>query len=176
VAHEQTSPDAPSDTAVAAIVVVVTHDCARPLASVDQVEAVIAAVLAGADAAITAWQSPDTLKRLRQDGSIEHLGREGILVAQSPIAHRRTTLMKVSRRSTTCPRRDHRCRVDRGACRASTGRSLAAAPSLTSVTSSCSKGSLEDGRRQRERDLGLTPLEPGHYVSCPHESIRPPGQ
>jgi 2-C-methyl-D-erythritol 4-phosphate cytidylyltransferase len=83
--------------------VVVTHDCARPLASVDQVEAVIAAVLAGADAAIPAWHSPDTLKRRRQDGSIEHLSRGGILVAQSPIAHRRTTLMKVSRRSTTCP-------------------------------------------------------------------------
>ena len=75
--------------------VVVVHDCVRPLASVDQVEAVIAAVLAGADAAIPGWQSPDTLKRLRQDGSIEHLGREGILVAQSPSAYRRTTLMKV---------------------------------------------------------------------------------
>jgi len=75
--------------------IVVTHDCVRPLASADQVEAVIAAVLAGADAAIPAWQSPDTLKRLREDGSIEHLGREGILVAQSPSAYRRTTLIKV---------------------------------------------------------------------------------
>ena len=75
--------------------VVVTHDCVRPLASVGQVEAAIAAVLAGADAAIPAWHSPDTLKRLRQDGSIEHLGREGILVAQSPSAYRRTTLTKV---------------------------------------------------------------------------------
>lgn len=75
--------------------IVVTHDCVRPLASVDQVKAVIAAVLDGADAAIPAWRSPDTLKRLRQDGSIEHLGREGILVAQSPSAYRRTTLVKV---------------------------------------------------------------------------------
>lgn len=75
--------------------VVVTHDCVRPLASVDQVEAVIAAVIAGADAAIPAWQPPDTLKRLRQDGTIEHLGREGILVAQSPSAYRRTTLVRV---------------------------------------------------------------------------------
>lgn len=75
--------------------VVVTHDCVRPLASVDQVETVIAAVLAEADAAIPGWQAPDTLKRLRQDGSIEHLGREGILVAQSPSAYRRTTLVKV---------------------------------------------------------------------------------
>lgn len=75
--------------------IVVTHDCVRPLASADQVEAVIAAVLAGADAAIPAWQSPDTLKRMREDGSIEHLGREGILVAQSPSAYRRTTLVRV---------------------------------------------------------------------------------
>jgi 2-C-methyl-D-erythritol 4-phosphate cytidylyltransferase len=75
--------------------VVVTHDCVRPLAGADQVEAVIAAVLAGADAAIPAWESPDTLKRVRRDGSIEHLGREGILVAQSPMAYRRTTLVKV---------------------------------------------------------------------------------
>lgn len=75
--------------------VVVTHDCVRPLASAEQVEAVIAAVLAGADAAIAAWRSPDTLKRLREDGTIKHLGREGILVAQSPSACRRTTLMRV---------------------------------------------------------------------------------
>jgi len=75
--------------------IVVTHDCVRPLASVDQVKAVIAAVIDGADAAIPAWQSPDTLKRLRRDGSIEHVGREGILVAQSPSAYRRTTLVKV---------------------------------------------------------------------------------
>jgi 2-C-methyl-D-erythritol 4-phosphate cytidylyltransferase len=75
--------------------VVVAHDCVRPLAAADQVEAVIGEVLAGADAAIPAWESPDTLKRVRQDGSVEHLGREGILVAQSPMAYRRTTLMRV---------------------------------------------------------------------------------
>jgi 2-C-methyl-D-erythritol 4-phosphate cytidylyltransferase len=75
--------------------VVVTHDCVRPLATADQVEAAIDAVLAGADAAMPAWQSPDTLKRLRPDGSIEHLGREGILVAQSPSAYRRAMLAKV---------------------------------------------------------------------------------
>ena len=75
--------------------VVVTHDCVRPLASADQVEALIDAVLEGADAAIPGWESPDTLKRVREDGSIEHLGREGILVVQSPMAYRRTTLMRV---------------------------------------------------------------------------------
>jgi 2-C-methyl-D-erythritol 4-phosphate cytidylyltransferase len=75
--------------------IVVTHDCVRPLATLDQVKTAIRAVVAGADAAIPAWESPDTLKRLRPDGSIEHLGREGILVAQSPSAYRRTTLEEV---------------------------------------------------------------------------------
>jgi 2-C-methyl-D-erythritol 4-phosphate cytidylyltransferase len=75
--------------------VVVTHDCVRPLASADQVVAVIDAVLEGADAAIPGWESPDTLKRVREDGSIEHLGREGILLVQSPMAYRRATLARV---------------------------------------------------------------------------------
>jgi 2-C-methyl-D-erythritol 4-phosphate cytidylyltransferase len=83
-------PTLPSD-----VDVVVVHDCVRPLAGAYQVDAVIAAVLAGADAAIPGWESPDTLKRVRDDGSVEHLGREGILVAQSPMAYRRTTLEKV---------------------------------------------------------------------------------
>ena len=75
--------------------IVVTHDCVRPLASAEQVRAVVAAVGDGADAAIAAWQPPDTIKRLQDDGSILHLGREGILVAQSPSAYRRATLTKV---------------------------------------------------------------------------------
>jgi 2-C-methyl-D-erythritol 4-phosphate cytidylyltransferase len=75
--------------------IVLAHDCVRPLAGADQVGAVIAAVVAGADAAIPAWESPDTLKRVRSDGSIEHLGREGLLVAQSPMAYRRATLVEV---------------------------------------------------------------------------------
>jgi 2-C-methyl-D-erythritol 4-phosphate cytidylyltransferase len=83
--------------------VVVAHDCVRPLAGTEQVRAVIAAVLAGADAAIPAWESPDTLKRMREDGSIEHLGREGFVVAQSPMAYRRTTLMEVFERLDVVP-------------------------------------------------------------------------
>ena len=83
--------------------VVVTHDCVRPLATGDQVEAVIRAVVSGADAAIPAWESPDTLKRLRPDGSIEHLGREGILVAQSPSAYRRTKLEEVFQHLSEIP-------------------------------------------------------------------------
>ena len=75
--------------------IVVTHDCVRPLASVNQVRTLIDAVIGGADAAIPGWESPDTLKRVRRDGSIEHLGREGILVVQSPMAYRQKTLARV---------------------------------------------------------------------------------
>src|SRR5918996_651799 len=71
--------------------IVVTHDCVRPLATAQQVRAAIAAVRRGADAAIPTWQSPDPIKRLHEDGSILHVGREGLLVAQSPSAYRRAT-------------------------------------------------------------------------------------
>ncbi len=74
------------------IEILVTHDCVRPLATPSQVEAAIDAILAGADAAIPGWETPDTLVRVREDGSIEHVGREGYLVAQSPSAYRRRTL------------------------------------------------------------------------------------
>ena len=75
--------------------IVVTHDCVRPFAKAEQVRAAIAAVRSGADAAIPAWQPPDPIKRLHEDGSVLHVGREGLLVAQSPSAYRRATLTKV---------------------------------------------------------------------------------
>jgi 2-C-methyl-D-erythritol 4-phosphate cytidylyltransferase len=59
--------------------IVVTHDCVRPLATPAQVVAAIEAVVMGADAAISAWETPDPLKRVRSDGSIEHIGRDGLL-------------------------------------------------------------------------------------------------
>ena len=134
--------------------VVVTHDCVRPLATVDQVEAVIAAVLAGADAAIPAWESPDTLKRLRHDGSIEHLGREGILVAQSPSAYRRTTLVKVFETFGRTRRRDHRGRTDRWPCRAGHRRSLVAAPRRRARPPHVRKAYRRDVPRRREQEPG----------------------
>ena len=75
--------------------IVVTHDCVRPLATPAQVEAAIEAVAMGADAAISAWETPDPLKRVLPDGSIEQIGRDGILVAQSPSAYRRETLERM---------------------------------------------------------------------------------
>jgi 2-C-methyl-D-erythritol 4-phosphate cytidylyltransferase len=75
--------------------VVVTHDCVRPLASGQQVRDAIDAVVAGADAAIPGWESPDAIKRLHPDGTVEDLGREKILVCHSPSAYRRSTLVRM---------------------------------------------------------------------------------
>ncbi len=72
---------------------VVVHDPARPLATLDICHSVLAAVTDGqADAAMSAWPTPDTIKSLRSDGSLQHLGRDGMLVAQSPMAYRLSTL------------------------------------------------------------------------------------
>lgn len=69
-----------------AVDVVVVHDCARPLARTGTVLQLIEAVRAGADAAVPAWEPPDVIKRRRSDGSLEHVGREGYLIVQSPYA------------------------------------------------------------------------------------------
>ncbi len=72
--------------------VVVIHDCARPLARAETVTRLIEAVRAGADAAVPAWEPPDVIKRRRRDGSLEHVGREGYLIVQSPYACAVTSL------------------------------------------------------------------------------------
>ncbi len=72
---------------------VLVHDPARPLATLDICHAVLAAVIDGnADAAMSGWPTPDTIKNVREDGSLEHLGRDGMVVAQSPMAYRLPTL------------------------------------------------------------------------------------
>lgn len=75
--------------------IVLVHDPARPLATVDVCHAVLAAVAdGGADAAMSAWPTPDTVKSVRVDGSLGHLGREGLVVAQSPMAYQLSTLRR----------------------------------------------------------------------------------
>ena len=72
---------------------VLVHDPARPLATQDICHAVLSAVIdGGADAAMSAWATPDTIKNVRADGSLQHLGRDGMVVAQSPMAYRLSTL------------------------------------------------------------------------------------
>lgn len=75
--------------------VIIVHDIARPLATVDQFHALIAAVDAGADAAVLAWDLPDTLKAVHADGTLEHRGREGLVVAQTPMGFCAAMLRKV---------------------------------------------------------------------------------
>jgi len=44
------------------------------------------------DAAVPGWTSPDVIKRVKPDGSLEHIGREEFLIVQGPIACRLSTL------------------------------------------------------------------------------------
>ena len=88
VRHALAAADASAD-------VVVVHDIARPLAGPREFAALVHAVDAGADCALPAWPLPDTLKFVRADGTVEHRGREGYVVAQSPMAFAASMLRKV---------------------------------------------------------------------------------
>jgi 2-C-methyl-D-erythritol 4-phosphate cytidylyltransferase len=75
--------------------IVVVHDIARPLVTAHQFHRLVRAVSEGADCALPAWPLPDTLKYRSADGTIEHRGREGYVVAQSPMAFTATMLRRV---------------------------------------------------------------------------------
>jgi len=85
--------------------VIVVHDAARPLASASLHEAVVAAVHAGADAAIPAVAVVDTIKRVRidADGSevvAETLDRGELVAIQTPQAFR-ATVLRLAHQSAT---------------------------------------------------------------------------
>jgi len=85
--------------------VIVVHDAARPLASASLHEAVVAAVHAGADAAIPAVAVVDTIKRIRiaADGSevvAETLDRGELVAIQTPQAFR-ATVLRLAHQSAT---------------------------------------------------------------------------
>jgi 2-C-methyl-D-erythritol 4-phosphate cytidylyltransferase len=67
--------------------IVVIHDAAHPLATRVAVAAVIEAIRAGADAALPLWFTPDVVKRESAAG-LETVGREGLGLAQVPMAFR----------------------------------------------------------------------------------------
>jgi 2-C-methyl-D-erythritol 4-phosphate cytidylyltransferase len=69
--------------------VIVVHDAARPLASDELFERVIAAVRAGADAAVPGIAVADTLRH-RAGGVVD---REGVVAVQTPQAFRADTLL-----------------------------------------------------------------------------------
>jgi 2-C-methyl-D-erythritol 4-phosphate cytidylyltransferase len=58
------------------------------------IDAAIAAIQDGADAAVPVWMPTDVIKRIHGDGTLEHVGREGFAIAQSPCACRYSTLLR----------------------------------------------------------------------------------
>jgi 2-C-methyl-D-erythritol 4-phosphate cytidylyltransferase len=71
---------------------VLVHDAARPLASRALFESVIAAVHAGADAAVPGVAVPDTLKRVDGNRVVETVDRDAIVAVQTPQAFRAAAL------------------------------------------------------------------------------------
>ena len=72
--------------------VVVVHDAARPLASRGLFARVIAAVRAGADAAIPGVPVTDTVKRVVDRRVVETVPRDDLVTVQTPQAFRRAAL------------------------------------------------------------------------------------
>ncbi len=68
--------------------VIVVHDAARPLAGRELWLAVVAAVAAGADAAVPGLPVTDTIKRLNPTGGVETLDRGELVAVQTPQAFR----------------------------------------------------------------------------------------
>ena len=66
--------------------VVVVHDGARPLASPALFAAVVAAVRAGADAAVPGLAVADTVKRVHDGLVVDTLDRDGLVAVQTPQA------------------------------------------------------------------------------------------
>jgi 2-C-methyl-D-erythritol 4-phosphate cytidylyltransferase len=72
--------------------VVLVHDAARPLAPVELVDAVAAAVRAGADAVVPALPVTDTVKRVDGDLVTETVDRSALRSVQTPQGFRRAVL------------------------------------------------------------------------------------
>jgi 2-C-methyl-D-erythritol 4-phosphate cytidylyltransferase len=70
----------------ASAAVVVVHDAARPCASPALFDAVVAAVRAGADAAVPGLPIADTVKRVDGDRITETLARSELVAVQTPQA------------------------------------------------------------------------------------------
>ena len=76
----------------AAADVVVVHDAARPLATVQMWRAAIEAVRNGADAALCAVPVTDTIKRVHGERVVETLDRTELVAVQTPQAFRAAAL------------------------------------------------------------------------------------
>ena len=72
--------------------VVVVHDAARPFATRALFARVVAAVRAGADAAVPGLPVSDTVKRVRDNVVVETVARDDLVAVQTPQAFRRAAL------------------------------------------------------------------------------------
>jgi 2-C-methyl-D-erythritol 4-phosphate cytidylyltransferase len=79
--------------------VVVVHDAARPLATAALYARVVAAVRAGADAAVPGLPVTDTVKRVHDDRVVETVPRDDLVVVQTPQAFRRDALEQAHARA-----------------------------------------------------------------------------
>ena len=72
--------------------IVVVHDGARPVAGAPLFEAVVAAVAAGADAAVPGVAVADTIKRVEDGHVVETVPRDDLVAVQTPQAFRSEAL------------------------------------------------------------------------------------
>ena len=72
--------------------IVVVHDAARPLAGPELFARVVAAVVAGADAAVPGVALSDTVKRVDGDRVVGTVDRNGLVAVQTPQAFRADVL------------------------------------------------------------------------------------
>ena len=77
--------------------IIVVHDAARPLATRRLFASVIAAVDAGADAAVPALPVADTVKRVQDGKVVETVPRDGLVAVQTPQAFRAAALRAAHR-------------------------------------------------------------------------------
>ena len=81
--------------------VVVVHDAAHPLASRATFLDLIEAILDGADAAVPVLSLGDVVKRQDRQGRITTVGRDGLGLAQVPMAFSTTALLSAHAAPTT---------------------------------------------------------------------------
>jgi len=77
--------------------VIVVHDAARPLAGPELWSAVVAEIVAGADAAIPGVAVTDTIKRVGANGAVETIDRRQLVAVQTPQAFRASALRAAHR-------------------------------------------------------------------------------
>lgn len=94
--------------------VVLVHDAARPLAPVELVDSVAAAVRNGAQAVVPVLPLADTVKRVAGDGSVlETLDRAELRAIQTPQGFRRPVLARAHQQAGTEEMTDDAALVER---------------------------------------------------------------